>query len=182
MSNSLQPRGLQPTRHLHPQDFPGKSTGVGCHCLLLKQFIKYCKNVVVQLLSHIQLFVTYWTSLSLRVCPSSCPLNQWCHPAISSSVPLFSSCLQSFLASRSFPMSWLFTSGGQSIGASASAPVLPMSIQAWFALGLINLLYYCKNNKLINPSPRFSKCYHFTTLIFYLSYYSNSWIHQWMQN
>ena len=137
--------------------------------IILKQFIKYCKNVVVvQLQSCIQLFTTPWTSLSLRVCPSSCPLNQWCCPTISSSVPLFSSCLQSFLASRSFPMSRLFTLGGQSVGASASAPVLPMSIQTWFALGLTNLLYYCKNNKLINPSPRFSKCYRFTTLIFYL--------------
>ena len=64
------------------------------------------------------------------VYPNPCPLSQWCHPTISSSVVPFSSCPQSFPASGSFPMSQLFTSGGQSIGASASALVLPMNIQA----------------------------------------------------
>ena len=64
----------------------------------------------------------------------SCPLSQWCHAAILSSVVPFS-CLQSFPASGSFPMSWIFTSGGQSIRASASASVLPMNIQDWFPLG-----------------------------------------------
>ena len=58
----------------------------------------------------------------------SCPLSRWCYPAISSSVVPFSSCLQSFPASRSFPMSQFFTSGGQSIRASASASVLPMNV------------------------------------------------------
>ena len=77
-------------------------------------------SVVIQSLSHIWLFVTPWTaarqvSPSLGVCSNSCPLSQWCHPAIFSSVIPFSSCLQSFPASRSFPMSRLFTSGGQSI-------------------------------------------------------------------
>ena len=56
-----------------------------------------------------------------RACSNSCPLSQWCHPTISSSVVPFSSCPQSFSASGSFPMRWLFASGGQSIGASASA-------------------------------------------------------------
>ena len=70
------------------------------------------------------------TSLSPRVCSNSRPLSWWCHPTISSSVVPFSSCLQSFPASRSFPMSRLFASGGQSIGASAS--VLSMNIQGWF--------------------------------------------------
>ena len=74
-------------------------------------------------------------SSSPRACPSSCPLNQWCHSTISSSVTLFS-CLQSFSASGSFLMSSLFASGGQGIGASASASVLPMNIQDWFPLGL----------------------------------------------
>ena len=60
---------------------------------------------------------------------NSCPLSQWCHPAISSSVVPFSSCPQSFPASGSFPVSQLFASGGQSTGTSASAPVLPMDIQ-----------------------------------------------------
>ena len=67
---------------------------------------------------------------------NSCPLSHWCHPTISSSVVPFSSCLQSFPASSCFPMSQFFTSGGQSIGASASASVLPMTIQDWFPLGL----------------------------------------------
>ena len=66
---------------------------------------------------------------------NSCPLSLWCHPTISSSVIPFSSRLQSFPASGSFQMSWLFTSGGQSIGVSASASVLPMNIQDWFSLG-----------------------------------------------
>ena len=69
------------------------------------------------------------------VYPNSCPLGQWCHPSISSSVVAFSSCLQSFPASESFPMSQLFASSGQRIGASASASVLPMNIQGWFPLG-----------------------------------------------
>ena len=80
-------------------------------------------------------------SLSSKVCPSSYPLHQWCHPAISSSDALF--CSQSFPASRTFPMSWLFTSGDQNTGASASASVFSMSIQGWFPLrftGLISLL------------------------------------------
>ena len=69
------------------------------------------------------------------VYPKSCPSSWWCHPTISSSVVPFSSCLQSFPASGSFPMSQLFTWGGQSIGVSAPASVLPMNIQDWFPLG-----------------------------------------------
>ena len=75
-------------------------------------------------------------SLSPRVCSNSCPLNQWCHPTISSSVIPFSSCLQTFLASGSFPNSLLSASGGQSTGASASATVFPKNTQGWFSLGL----------------------------------------------
>ena len=70
-----------------------------------------------------------------RVYSNSCPLSQWCRPTISSSVVPFSSCLQSFPASRSFPMSQFFESGGQSIGVSASASVLPMNVLDWFPLG-----------------------------------------------
>ena len=66
---------------------------------------------------------------------NSCPLSRWCHPTISSSVIPFSSCPQSFPASWSFQMSQLFASGGQRIGVSASASVLPMNIQDWFPLG-----------------------------------------------
>ena len=67
---------------------------------------------------------------------NSCPLRRWCQPTISSSVVSFSSCLQSFPASGSFPMSQLFASHGQRILVSASASVLPMNIQDWFPLGL----------------------------------------------
>ena len=70
-----------------------------------------------------------------RAYSNSCPLSQSCHPTISSSVIPFSSCLQSFPASGSFPMSYFFISDGQSIGVSASASVLPMNIQDWFPLG-----------------------------------------------
>ena len=70
-----------------------------------------------------------------RVYWNLCPLSWWCYPTISSSVVPFSSCLQSFPASGSFLMSQFFISGGQSIGVSASASVLPMNIQDWFPLG-----------------------------------------------
>ena len=83
-------------------------------------------------------------SPSPRVCPISCPSSRRCHPTVSSSVVPFSSCLQSFPASGSFPMSHLFTSGGQSIGASASASVLPMNIWGWFSLGLTGLILLSK--------------------------------------
>ena len=97
----------------------------------------------VKLLSCVRLFATPWTAAHQASCPSpaptvysnSCPLSWWCHPAISSSVVPFSSCPQSFPASGSFQMSQLFTSGGQSIGVSASASVLPMNIQDWSPLG-----------------------------------------------
>ena len=74
------------------------------------------------------------------VCLNSCPLSGWSHPTISSSVTSFSSYPQSFPALGSFPMSWLFASSGQSIGASAS--VFPMNIQGWFPLGLTSLISF----------------------------------------
>ena len=97
----------------------------------------------VQLLSHVQLFETpriaaRQAALSITNSQSysnSCPSSWWCHPTISSSVDPFSSCLQSFPASGSFPMSQFFASGGQSIGVSASASVLAINIQDWFPLG-----------------------------------------------
>ena len=90
-------------------------------------------------------FAAPWTAVCLaslsftisRVCPNSCPLSWWCHPTVLSPVTPFSSCPQSFPASGSFPVSQLFTSGGKSIGASASALVLPMNIYGWFSLGKI---------------------------------------------
>ena len=75
-----------------------------------------------------------------RACSNSCPSCQWCHPTISSSVIPFSSRLQSFPASGSFPISQFFASGGQRIGVSASALVLSLSIQDWFPLGLTGLI------------------------------------------
>ena len=95
-----------------------------------------------QLLSRVQLFATPWTaacqaSLSItnsRSPPKPISLSRWCHPAISSSVVPFS-CPQSFPASGSFPISQLFTSGGQSIGVSAWTSVLPMNTQDWSPLG-----------------------------------------------
>ena len=77
-------------------------------------------------------------SLSPRVCSNSCPLSRWCHPTISSSGALFSSCSRSSPKSRSFPMSWLLASGDQSIRASAS--VLPVKTQGWFPLELTDLI------------------------------------------
>ena len=111
-----------------------------CVC---SQTIMVIKIIVVQLLSHVQLFATPWTathqaSLSFTspgACSNSCPWSQWGYLTISFSVVPFS-CLQPFPASGSFQMSSFFTSGGQSIGASASASVLPMNTQDWFPLGL----------------------------------------------
>ena len=85
-------------------------------------------------------------------CSNSCPLSRWCHPTISSSVVPFFSCLQSFPASGSFPMSLFFPSGGQRIGASASASVLPVNIQDWFPLELTGLTYWAIT-KISNWEP-----------------------------
>ena len=109
-----------------------------------KKFYNLYKTVVVQLPGPVWLSVTSQTQIprlpcplpSPRVCPSSCPLNWWCHPTISSSITLFFFFLQSFPASGSFPMSQPFTLGGQCIGASASASVLPKGIWGWFPLRL----------------------------------------------
>ena len=79
-----------------------------------------------------------YPSLSPGICSDSCLLSQWCYLTISSSAAPFSCCLQSFPASGSFPVSWLFASGDQSFGASAS--VLPINIQGWFPLGLTSLI------------------------------------------
>ena len=96
----------------------------------------------------LRLSATLWTQHTRPPCPSptprvysdSCPWSRWCHPTISSSVVPFSSHLQSFPASGSFPMSQFFTSGGQNVGVLASASVLPMSNQELFALGLTGLM------------------------------------------
>ena len=160
MSNSLWPHGLQhlpaglPVHHQHLEftqthihwvgdsikpSHPLSSPYPPAHNLSQHQFNS------VQSLSHIRLFATprtaaLQTSLSItnsRSPPNPCPSSRWCHPTISSSVFLFSSCPQSFPASGSFPMCQLFASGRQSIGVSSSVSVLPMNIQDWFPLGLI---------------------------------------------
>ena len=87
-----------------------------------------------------------------RVYPNSCPLSRWCHPTSSSSVVPFS-CPQSFPASGSFPMSQLFSSHGQCIGASASASVLPMNIQDLFPLGLTGVISL-QSKGLLGVSPK----------------------------
>ena len=108
------------------------------------------------------------------VCSNSCPLCQWCHPTFSSSVIL--SCLQSFPESRSFPVSQLFASGGQNIGASAS--VLPMNIQGWFPLGLTGWIsLQSKGLSRVFSSSTIQKYQFFGTQ---LALWSNSHIHTWL--
>ena len=113
-----------------------------------------------------------------RVYSNSCPLSQWCHPTISSSVIPFPSCLQSFPASGSFPMSQFFASGSQSIRVSASASVLPMSLQDWFPLGWtgsISLL--SKKLSRVFSNTTVQKHQFFDTQ---LSLWSNSPIRTWL--
>ena len=113
-----------------------------------------------------------------RVYSNSCPLSQWYHPTISQSASLFSSFLQSFPASGSFPMSQLFTSCGQSIGVSASASVLPMTIQASFPLGWtgwISLLSKGLSRVFFNTTVQMHQFFGAQ-----LSLESNSHIHTWL--
>ena len=120
------------------------------HCIYLLYFVYLfiwqllfsCSVVFYSLWPHgLQHTRLACLSPSPRACSNSCPLSQWCHPTISSSVIPFCSCLQSSPASGYFLMSWLFASGGQSIGASASASVLSMNIQGWFPLGLTGVIF-----------------------------------------
>ena len=110
-------------------------------------------------------------------CSNSCPLKWWCHPTISSPVIPFSSCLQSFPASGSFPMSWLFPSD-QIIGASASASVLPMSIKGCCHLGLTGLIsLLSKGLSRILCNTIVQKHQFFSTQP---SFWSNSHIYTWL--
>ena len=111
-----------------------------------------------------------------RVYSNPCPLSQWCHPTISSSVIPFSSCPQSFPASGSFPMSQLFASGGQSIGVSASASVLPMNTQDWSPLGWTGWISLLSKRLSRVFNTRVQKHQFFGTQ---LSSQSNSHIHTW---
>ena len=114
-----------------------------------------------------------------RTYSNSCPLSQWCHPIISSSVIPFSSRLQSFPASGAFLMNWLFTSGGQSVGASASTSFLPMNIQGWSPLGLTGLIaLLSKGLSRVFSSTTVQKHQFFSTqpILLYSSH-----VHTWLQ-
>ena len=116
-------------------------------------------------------------SPSPRVYPNSCPLSWWCHPTISSSVIPFSSCLQSFPASGPFQKSQLFAWGGQSIGVSASASVLPMNTQDWSPLGWTGWIsLQSKGFSRVFSNTTVQKHQFFDTQ---LSSQSNSHIHTW---
>ena len=109
---------------------------------------------------------------------NSCPSSWRCHPTISSSVFPFSPCLLSLPASGSFPVSQFFPSGDQSIGASASASVLPMNIQGWFPLGLTDLISLLfKGLSMVFSSTTIQKHQFFGTQP---SLWSNSHIHTWL--
>ena len=113
-----------------------------------------------------------------RACSNSCSLSQWCYPTISSSVVPFSPHLQSFLASGSFPVSQFFASGGQNIGALASASILPMNIQDWFLLGLTGLIsLQSKGLSIVFSKTAVQKHQFFSTQ---LSLCSSFHIHTWM--
>ena len=118
------------------------------------------------------------TSPTPRAYSNSCPSSWWCHPTISSSVIAFPSHLQSFPASGSFPMSQLFTWGGQSTGVSASASVLPMNIKDWFPLewtGWISLLSEGLSRVFSNTTVQKHQFFGAQ-----LSLLSNSHIHTWL--
>ena len=117
-------------------------------------------------------------SPSPEVCSDSCPLSWWYHPTISFSLAPFSSCPQSFSASGSFPMSQLFSLGGQSIGGSALTSVLPMNIQGWFPRGLTGLIsLLSKGLSRVFSSTIVQRHQFFSAQPFLLS---NSYIHAWL--
>ena len=139
-----------------------------------------------QLLSHSASLQPYGLQHARSPCPSptpgvysnSCPLSPWCHPTTSSPVVPFSSCPQSFPASGSFPMSQLFTSGGQSIGVSASVSVPPMNMQSWFPLGLTGLIsLLSKGLSRVFSSTTIQKHQFFNNQP---SLWPNSHIHTWL--
>ena len=117
-----------------------------------------------------------YPSPTQEACSNSCPLSQWCHPTISTSIIPFSSCLQSFPASQSFLMSKFFSSGSQSIGASAS--VLPMNIQDWFPLGWTGWIsLQSKGLSRVFSNTTVQKHQFFGAQF---SLWSNSHIHTWL--
>ena len=146
--------------------------------------VSSCHIVIAQLLSRVWLFATPWTAArQASLSFTSGPLSQWCHPTISSSVTPFSPCPQSFPASDSFPLSQLFSSGGQSIRASASASVLPKNfIQGWFPVGLTSFISLLskRDSQESSPTPQFKSInssvlslLHSPTLTSILDYWKN---------
>ena len=116
-------------------------------------------------------------SLSSGVCSNSCPLSQWCHLNISSSIAHFSFCPQSFPALGSFPVSQLFPSGGQSIRASGLASILPVNIQGWFSLGSTALISLQSKGLSTVESSLHCNSFSSTTIP---SLWSNSHICTWL--
>ena len=162
------------------------------HCIntsqtFLGSFSICLKNLFssVRSLSHVWLFVTPWLQHARLPCPSptpgvypnSCALSRWCHPAISSCVLPFSSCPQSLPASGSLSMSQLFAWGGQSIGVSPSASVLPMNTQDWSPLGWTGWIsLQSKGLSRVFSSTTVQKHQFFGA---HFSSQSNSHIHTW---
>ena len=154
-------------------------------------FISYkmsrsCSIMTVQSLSCVQLLRPHGLQHTRFPCPSpaprayssSCPLSRWCHPTISFSVIPFSSRLQSFPALGSFSVNQSFSSGGQSIGVSASASVLPMNTQHWFPSGLVGSISLpCKGLSRVFTNTAVQKHQFFSAQ---LSLWSNSHIHTWL--
>ena len=130
----------------------------------MNQSVQFSHSVISDSLQHhgLQHARLPCPSPTPGACSNSCPLSQWCHPTISPSVVPFSSCLQSFPASRPFPMSQVFTSGGQSTGVTVSASVLPRNIQDLFPLGLTGLISL--------QSKRLSRVFSNTTVLTYSSF------------
>ena len=121
------------------------------------------------------------SSLSFGAYSNSCPLSRWCHPTISSSVTPFYSCPQSFPASGPFTMKRLFELGGQIIGASALASVLPRNIQDWFLLGLISLISCCpRDTQKSSPTPQFERINSSALSLLYVSTFTS--VHDYWEN
>ena len=172
-------------KHNHLKDAAGDQTSNVEWRSRMLSHLQRSLSLSVQF-SHLQLFATPWTTArqaSLSITNSwslsnSCPLSQWCHPTISSSVISFSSSLQSFPASGSFQMSQSLASGGQSIWVSASASVLPMNTQDWSPLGWTGWISL--------QSKGFSRVFSNTTVQKHqffsaqLSLWSNPHIHIWL--
>ena len=151
-----------------------------CMCVSSIQFSHSVISSFLQLHEQQRSRAPY-PSLTAGVYGNPRPLSRWCHPTISSSVILFSSCPQSFPASGSSQMSQFFASGGQSIGVSASASVLPMNIQDQFLLGWTRLVsLQSKGLSRVFPTPQLKNISSFAlsfldspTLTFILDYWKN---------